>query len=119
MTNDVYWLLELSIPAEKYETFEALMKEMVAATERNEPNTLNYEWTVSDDRTHCHIYERYRDSEAVMAHLETFGARYADRFFSCVNPERMVVYGSVSEQARAALEKAGAEFMLPWAGFAR
>ena len=36
------------------------MNEMVESTQA-EPETLSYDWFVSDDRSTVHIYERYAD----------------------------------------------------------
>lgn len=49
MTNNIYWLLELAIKDGHVHDFKALMSEMSAATENDEPGTLNYEWWVSAD----------------------------------------------------------------------
>jgi quinol monooxygenase YgiN len=49
MSENVYWLLEVAIKPGEFDNFKALMEEMVEATQANEPNTLNYEWTISED----------------------------------------------------------------------
>jgi len=79
----------------------ALMQEMVASTEANEPGTLNYEWSFSDDGTICHLYERYVDSESAMIHGRTFDARFADRFLALLNVNRFVFYGTPSPEVVA------------------
>jgi hypothetical protein len=40
------------------------MEEMVANTntKQNEPDTIGYEWTINDDKTQCHIHERYAEA---------------------------------------------------------
>ena len=79
MKNQVSWILELRVQEGRESDFRALMAEMVAATEANDPGTLGYEWSASADGRACHIYERYT-SAAVMTHLVTFGERFAPRF---------------------------------------
>ena len=119
MSSDVFWMLELGIRPGQLDALKALMSEMVAATQANEPGTLNYEWFISEDETQCHIYERYRDSAAVMTHLGSFGQHFAERFLAALEPKRLVVYGDPNEEARAALAGFGAVHMAFLGGFAR
>jgi quinol monooxygenase YgiN len=92
---------------------------MVAATQKHEVDTLNYEWAISDDQQVCHVYERYRDSAAVMTHLESFGANFAVRLTEAVTPARLVVYGTPSAQVKDGLAGLGAVYMAPLGGFRR
>ena len=119
MSNHVHWILELAVRPGQLDALKALMPEMVAATQANEPGTLNYEWYLSDDETQCHIYERYEDSAAVMAHLASFGQHFAVRFLDAVEPTGFVVYGDPDAQVRAALSEFAAVHMAPFGGFVR
>ncbi len=119
MSENVYWLLEVTIKPGELDNFKALMKEMVEATQANEPNTLNYEWTISEDSQSCHIYERYADSAATMTHLGAFGEKFAERFMAAVDPTRIVVYGTPNNEVKEALSGFGPIFMAPFGGFAR
>ncbi len=119
MANTVQWVLELNIKDGKFDAFETLMNEMVAATKANEPGAHAYEWFVSDDRKTCHIYERYADSAAVMTHLGTFGEKFAGRFLDALEPTRLTVYGNPSDEARNALAGLNAAFMGQIGGYSR
>ncbi len=119
MSEQVYWMLEVGIKPGQLDAFRALMEEMVQATESNEPDTLNYEWTISADNGTCHIYESYRNSAAVMTHLGWFGANAAERFLAAADPKRLTVYGNPNDEATAALNGLGAAYMTPLGGFAR
>ena len=119
MNKNVYWLLELEIQAGREKDFQSLMKEMVASTQADEPGTLNYEWTTSADGTRCHIYERYTDSAAVLAHLGNFGQKFAKRFLEILKPVRFVVYGSPDQQVKDALAAFGPVYMNAAEGFSR
>ena len=119
MNNNVYWIVELSVKDGELDNFQSLMTEMVDATQANEPGTLNYEWTISEDSKIVHIYERYADSAAAVTHMVTFGEKYAERFMAAVDQTRFVVYGNPNNEAKAVLEGVGAVFMLPFGGFAR
>ncbi|GHD57034.1 hypothetical protein GCM10017083_37930 [Thalassobaculum fulvum] len=119
MTGNVHWMLEVAVKDGQLDAFRALMEEMVAATRDNEPDALNYEWAISGDGATCHIYERYRDSAAVMTHIAWFGANAAKRFLAIAEPKRLTVYGSPDEAATKALDRMGAVYMKPLGGFAR
>ena len=118
MTNGVSWLLCLSVHAGRGSEFRTLMEEMVEFT-RGEQGTQCYEWFLSSDDRSCHLYERYRDSAACLVHMAGFGARFADRFLSCVAPASLSVYGEPSAELRAALDPFGAVYLAPFGGFRR
>ncbi len=86
MNDAVHLLLALNIKEGELDNFKALVKEMVDATQANEPGTLNYEWFLSDDEKTCHLYERYADSAATMTHLASFGQNFAVRIMAAVEP---------------------------------
>jgi quinol monooxygenase YgiN len=119
MNNHVYWMLELDVQAGREHDFRALMKAMVTATENDEPGTLAYEWSISDDGTKVHIFERYADSAATMQHLANFGEKFAARFLEVLNPTSFMVYGAPSQEVRDALAAFGAAYMQPAGGFTR
>ncbi len=119
MSDAVHWLLALNIKEGELDNFKALVKEMVDATKANEPGTLIYEWFVSDDEKTCHIYERYADSAATMAHLAAFGQNFAERFMAVLESVQLVVYGNPNDEVRGALAAFGAVHLSQIAGFAR
>jgi quinol monooxygenase YgiN len=119
MSDNIYWILETNIREGKLDELKALMKEMVDATMANEPGTLNYEWTISEDSKRCTLYERYADSAAAMKHASSFMKNFAGRFVGCVEPKKMVVHGSPADDLRKALSAQGAVFMTPFGGFSR
>ncbi len=119
MTTQVSWLLSLTVKPGQQQAFRALMNEMVGATRADEPGTLAYEWSLSADGTQCHTYERYADSDAVMAHLGNFGAKYAERFMAVLTPVGFTVYGSPNAAVKEALAGFSPTYLAPAAGFRR
>ena len=119
MTNNVYWMLELSLNDGAVEEWRSLMEEMVAATKANEPETIAYEWWLSEDESTCHLYERYQNTQAAKVHLQNFGKNFAKRFMGLSKTTRFVVYGDYDEGIVKALSPMNAEFMSPLGGFAR
>jgi quinol monooxygenase YgiN len=113
------WMLEMLVQEGREKDVRALMEEMVAATQANEPGTLNYEWSFSEDGTTCHLYERYADSAAAMIHAGTFGARFAGRFLEVLTPTRFTFYGSPGQEVRDAAAPFNPVVMHPAAGVTR
>lgn len=118
MSEVVSWSLQLAVRDGRLDEFRSLMEEMVDST-RAEAGTQAYEWFVSEDGGACHIYERYADSSATMAHLNTFGSRFAERFLACVEPTGFSVYGAPRDEVRSVLDGFGATYLGGFGGFAR
>lgn len=119
MSAQVSWLLELDLHPGRDAECRALMREMVTATEADEPGTLDYEWSLSADGTRCHTFERYADSAAVMAHLGNFGAKYAERFLAILTPVGFTIYGAPDAGVKEALAGFQPTYMQAVGGFSR
>jgi quinol monooxygenase YgiN len=117
MSDTVSWVVELAIKPGQLDAFKALVSDMVAATQANEPGALNYEWFISEDGTTCHIYERYADSAAVMAHLANAGV-FGERWAATVEIVGGTSYGTPSDEVRAIVTQMG-PVMAPLGGFVR
>lgn len=118
MGDQVSWLLELAVKPGKLDELRTLMTEMVEST-RAEAGTLSFEWFISDDGATVDIYERYADSGAVLAHVTTFGQKFAGRFLAALDPTRLTVFGDPSDEAREALDGFGASYLGNFGGFVR
>jgi len=92
----VHWTYEVTIRDGELENLKGLIAEMVANTQASEPETLGYEWVVSEDCTIGQVFERYPSSEAALAHLATFNREYAARLGTMVDLARHTVYGNPS-----------------------
>ena len=119
MYSHVCWMLEMEVREGRGDDLRALMAEMATATERNEPATLDYEWSLSADGRRCHLWERYADSAAALVHGATFNSRFAARFLEVLAPTRLTLYGTPSDEVKAALAPFNPVLMHPAAGFRR
>lgn len=117
MSNEIHWLLEVAIHPGQLENFRAVARDLIASTQK-EPDTLSYEWNLTTDGTSCHIYERYRNSAALVAHVQGFG-KFAERFLQACRPVRFDVYGSPSDEAKAILTDFGPIYYSHLGGFSR
>ena len=118
MANTVSWVIQLAVKPGQLEAFTALMEEMVEST-RAEPGTLAYEWFIGDAGEVVHIYERYADSAAVLAHGATFGEKFAERFMAGVDPTGFDIYGTPSDEVKDALSDFSPAYLGVFGGFAR
>jgi quinol monooxygenase YgiN len=117
MNENISWILQVAIHPGKLEAFRSVSNDLIAKTQ-SEPGTLGYEWNLSEDQTVCHIYERYKDSEAVLTHVHSFGA-FAKRFMEACHPTRFHVYGTPTDAAKAALTDLNPVYFAPLGGFSR
>ena len=118
MENHVSWVIELAVKDGQLDTFKELMGEMVAGTSQ-EPQSLAYEWYISDDGGIVHIFEKYADSDAMIAHVNGFLEKWAGRFLESTDPTRFMVYGNPSPAARELLAGFEPTYLGPWGGFSR
>jgi quinol monooxygenase YgiN len=117
MGDYVAWLLEVSLKGD-LEDLKTLMQEMIDSTQ-GEAGTLVYEWSFDAGGGTIHIYEHFRDSAGAVAHLATFGEKFADRFLALLSPAHLWVYGKPDDGAKQALSGLGPVYMSALGGFAR
>lgn len=119
MSDNIEWVLEMDIQEGHAEDVTPLVSEMVNATRAQEPGALVYEYYINTDKSRCTVIERYADNDAVMTHLDNFGAHFAERFFAVFAPVRFSVYGPANEEVRSTLGNMGATFDDRIVGFSR
>lgn len=93
------------IPPEHRAEFRELAAELIAAVRECEPNTLQYLWYFNDDDTFCSVREIYRDSDAVLHHLQNC-ASLLRRLFP-LGEASVELCGPASPALRSALADAG------------
>ena len=118
MSGEVFWLYEVGVRPGGGDALRDLMAELVDSA-RAEPGTLTYQWTISDDDTVAHVYERYADSTSTLAHLAVFRETFAERFLAVVERRRLVLYGQPEDAINQALSGLGPVLMSPLTGFDR
>ena len=116
MSENVYWVIELAVNPGRFEDLKTLVAELLEAN-REKVGFLTYGVSISDDRQVCHIYERFEDSAAIMNHMQSFGPKFATRFFEILKPTRFVIYGTPSAEVKEAVAEFKPIYMTPLAGF--
>ena len=117
MSEEIYWLLEVAILPGQLENFRAVARDLIVAT-KPEPGTLGYEWNLNNDGTVCHIYERYKNADALVTHVQSFGV-FAKRFMEACHPTRFHVYGKPKKAVEAALADLQPIYYSHLGGFSR
>lgn len=110
MSDQISWHGVLTIKQDQFDNFQALTREMVDFT-RTESGILSYQRFVSEDGNFVHVYERYADSAAALAHLRNFATRFSERFSTMANRERFTVFGQPSNELREVLDSFGARYL--------
>jgi quinol monooxygenase YgiN len=118
MREEISWVCSVTVKPGLLAEFKQVVAPLVAAT-KEEPGALAYEYHVGDDQSTVHIFERYRDSNAVVAHVEQTFARFAERFIALATVTGFIVYGTPNAEARKILDGFGAVYMTPFDGFTR
>ena len=62
------------------EEYLRISEEAAELVRANEPGTLGYDIYMNADQSECLVIERYRDSEAAIAHAANVGHLFADVF---------------------------------------
>ncbi len=114
----IYWVYSATVNPGRLDDFKQLVAEAVANTEK-EPNTLEYQYSLSPDQKSVVIVERYVDSGAVVAHVNGFKAKFGRRFVADVTGTHFTVYGPVSAEAKETLSGFNPVYMSPIDGFVR
>jgi quinol monooxygenase YgiN len=117
MKGELYSIYHMTIKAEDFAEFEALVATIVEAA-RHEPDTLTYEYVVNAERTEIHILERYRMA-GVLPHVEETFAPYAEKFLSLGSIKKLYVYGEPTPVIRAKLDGFGATYFTSFHGFTK
>jgi hypothetical protein len=84
---------------EEYLRLSEQARELVLA---NEPGTLQYDLYLNADQSECVVIERYRDSEAAMAHAENVGHLFGE-VLATVSIVHGELLGEPSDELKARL----------------
>jgi quinol monooxygenase YgiN len=118
VSKDIYWLCIFTVHPGQFEAFKAVVRPLVEMT-RKEEGALAYEYNVSEDHSRIHIIEHYRDSEAVIHHVQNTFSIFAERFTALATVSSFVVYGKPNAAARKILDGFGAVYLAKFDGFTK
>jgi len=114
--DEIYWIVTASIEPESYDAVVTMLGPLVEAT-RLEPGNNAYDYSVNADHTVVHIFESYRDSEALVAHVQDTFSQFAAEFTALIPIDGFVVYGRPDPAAKEILDGFGSVYMTPFIGY--
>jgi quinol monooxygenase YgiN len=103
MTNNVYWVIKAEIVEGQLAALRAIAPKFCEMT-KTEPGAIAYEWSLSADEKTVHIYERYEDSDAALAHLGNVGPHLPELMGVIILPTAIECYGAASDAFKEALK---------------
>lgn len=118
MAGEVSWVFKVQLNDGVLDEFRPLVAEMNAANEAAEPDTLTYEWFLSDDGV-VHVYERYVDSAAALHHVVRFGENFAARLLALGSVIGFDIYGPAGDDLKEAVAAFTPTYYALVGGFAR
>lgn len=71
--SELRGIARLKIRPGQLEAFNQLAARCMESVRTRDAGTLQYDWFMSGDHAECVVYERYRDSAALLEHLANLG----------------------------------------------
>ena len=102
----------------KLDEFKSMAAGYISAVKQNDPDTLGYQWFVSEEGTRCLLQETFTSSEAMLTHLGNVGPSLPE-LIAVAPITRLEVLGTVSDAAREALATLNAVHFPHLGGFNR
>jgi quinol monooxygenase YgiN len=110
--SEMQGIARIKIHEGKLEEFERLAAKCMEVVRTKDPGTLQYEMYMSEDRTECLVFERYRDSEAGLEHSKNVKELMEPLLKVCsITGE---VCGTPSPELRKSLESQGVRIYEPF-----
>ncbi len=103
-TNQIKGFARLRIHSGKLQEFKDIQMQCMAVIRAKDTGTLQYEVFYNNDSSECIVYERYRDSQAMLEHFSNLDALMTAMFQVCTPSGEIL--GTPSPELRKALEGA-------------
>src|SRR5262245_13241907 len=81
--RELQGIARLKIHDGKLDEFKRLAAKCMESARTSDTGTLQYDWFFSSEHSECLVYERYRDSEALLEHTANLGKTLAALFETC------------------------------------
>jgi quinol monooxygenase YgiN len=118
VATDIYWVCVFKIRPDDFEAFKAVVRPLVEMT-RQERGSLAYEYCITKARDEVHIIEHYRDSAAVVHHVQNTFSKFAEKFSALAKVASFIVYGQPAPDAKTILDGFGAVYVDRFDGFTK
>jgi quinol monooxygenase YgiN len=112
VTTEIKGVARLKIHPGKLQEFKDLQAQCMTVVRAKDTGTLQYEAFFNEDTSECIVYERYRDSDALLEHFANLGALMPALFQVCDGSGEIL--GAPSPQLRKALEGSPVRIYTPY-----
>ena len=100
------------IHPDKLEEFKRLAQKCMESVRTKDSGTLQYDFYFNADQSECIVYERYRDSDALLEHVANLGDLMGAMMqVSSISGE---ILGTPSPKLKQAVEGAGVQVYTPY-----
>ncbi len=100
--NDITLIVEIDVDEGRTDAFRAAVEALVESVQANEPGCLRYDFYISSDGRHDWNVETFRDSDAVIAHMDNV-RDLLPALAETATFTRIEVLGDLSDEGYAAL----------------
>ena len=112
--SELQCVARLKIHDGKLDEFQRLAAKCAELVRTRDTGTLQYELYLNSENTECMVFERYRDSQALLDHFEHMGETMAAIFETCTGSGE--VCGTPNAELRAKLEGSPVQVYAPFLG---
>ena len=110
--SELQGIARLKIHQGKLEEFKRRAAECMESVRTRDTGTLQYDWFFSSDYSECLVYERYRDSDALLEHNVNLGKTLAALLETCSASGE--ICGTPSPRLLKALERSSVRIYSPY-----
>ena len=122
MTDQILLVAEFTIQDGKSDAFKKLLRAAIEIAieivRSKEPDALSYEFYPGNHESKCYAVELYKDSKALLAHIENVGG-ILPQVLEVSQFSRLEIYGNATDELREAVAPFGAKIFFHLDGFTR
>jgi quinol monooxygenase YgiN len=112
--SEIQGIARIKFHAGKVEEFKRLSAQFMEIVRTKDTGTLQFDIYLNDDQSECVIHERYRNSEALMAHAAHVGDLMQAIFALCDRIGLSVLLGEPSEELTSVVAGSGVRIIAPF-----
>ena len=118
MSDQVQFVVELTIGAGGLARFKELAQAATDAVQAQEPGTIGYQWYISEDQKCAFVIEWYAHADLIPGHMQLVHPILV-QMGEVSQVARFEVFGNLTEAAKQALAPAKPGMYGYWLGFTR
>tara|TARA_X000000368_G_scaffold149116_1_gene117637 strand:+ start:245 stop:598 length:354 start_codon:yes stop_codon:yes gene_type:complete len=99
-SNYIQWNVEARIKNKKYKEISELIIKMKDYVNKEEFQTLEYDFYFNEDKSKLYINECYSNNEAALEHLNNFN-QFSEDFFNNIEIIKVNMFGPINEKIRS------------------